>query len=130
MTGAREGRRMQYLLMICDQEKDQPQPATPAFQAYMERWRALEAEYEAKGMLLRGGGKLQSVAQAKTVRVRGGRVHVTDGPFAETKEVLGGYTVIECDTLEEALAYAAKIPVAEWGSVEVRPFVVSRYAKV
>ena len=120
---------MQYLLMICDQEKDQPQVGSPEFAEFMRRWMLLEQEYREKGMLLKGGGKLESVRKAKTVRVRGGRVKVTDGPFVETKEVLGGYTVLECDTFQDALDYAAKIPVAEWGSVEVRPFVVSAYEK-
>jgi hypothetical protein len=120
---------MHYLLMICDQEKDQPQFGSPQFVEFMQRWMLLEQEYREKGMLLKGGGKLDSVRQAKTVRVRGGKVQVTDGPFAETKEVLGGYTVLDCNNLEEALEYAAKIPVAEWGSVEVRPFVVSAYEK-
>jgi hypothetical protein len=96
----------------------------------MKRWMALEEEYEGRGMLLRGGGKLDSVAKAKTVRVRDGKTVVTDGPFVETKEVMGGYTVLECDTIEEAIEYAAKIPVAERGSIEIRPFVRSRYASV
>jgi hypothetical protein len=60
---------------------------------------------------------------ARTVRVRGGKVLTTDGPFAETKEVLGGYYVLDCASLEEALAYAAKIPDAAIGSVEVRPVI-------
>src|SRR5213594_4353527 len=58
---------------------------------------------------------------ARTVRVRGGNVLTTDGPFAETKEVLGGYYVLDCRDWDEALAYAAKIPDAKYGSVEVRP---------
>jgi hypothetical protein len=127
-SGAKES-AMQHLLMICDQEKDQPQFGSPEFIEYMKRWMQLDEEYQAKGMLLKGGGKLDSVAKAKTVRVRGGKVQVSDGPFAETKEVMGGYTVIECDTIDEAIAYAATIPVAEWGSVEIRPFVRSQYEK-
>src|SRR5262249_57288647 len=101
---------MLYLFMICDQEKDQPEPGSPQFMEYMKRWIALEEEYRARGKLRKGGGKLQSVATAKTVRVRKGKRQVTDGPFAETKEVMGGYTVLECDSMEEALEYAARIP--------------------
>ena len=65
--------------------------------------------------------RLQPIAAATTVRIRNGETLVTDGPFAETKEQLGGYYVLECDNIDEALTYAAKIPAAEHGSVEVRP---------
>ncbi len=64
---------------------------------------------------------LQDRATATTVRVRNGKTLATDGPFAETKEVLGGYYILECRDLDEAMAYAAKIPDAQYGSVEVRP---------
>ncbi len=58
---------------------------------------------------------------ATTVRVRDGKTSTTDGPFAETKEQLGGYYLMECKDLDEAIDYAAKIPGAQWGSVEIRP---------
>jgi hypothetical protein len=64
---------------------------------------------------------LQSVETAKTVRSRGGKVAMTDGPFAETKEVLGGFIFIEARDLDEALRIAAGIPIAKYGSIEVRP---------
>jgi hypothetical protein len=64
---------------------------------------------------------LQSVETAKTVRSRGGKVAMTDGPFAETKEVLGGFIFIEAGDLDEALRIAAGIPIAKYGSIEVRP---------
>lgn len=118
---------MQFLLMIRDQENDQPQFGSPEFMAYMTRWMELEEEGKKKGILLKGGGKLDSARTSKTVRRRNGKTEVIDGPFAETKEILGGYTVLECDSIDEAIAYAEKIPVAEWGSVEVRPFQRSYY---
>ena len=65
--------------------------------------------------------RLQPTAAATTVRIRNGEMLVTDGPFAETKEQLGGYYVLECENIDEAIAYAAKIPAAEDGSIEVRP---------
>jgi hypothetical protein len=68
-----------------------------------------------------GGNELDSVTTATTVRVRGDETVVTDGPFAETAEVLGGYYVFECDTIDEACAWAAKIPAARHGAIEVRP---------
>ena len=65
--------------------------------------------------------RLRPVTDATTVRIRNGETLVTDGPFAETKEQLGGYYVLECENIDEALEYAAKIPAAENGSIEVRP---------
>jgi hypothetical protein len=69
----------------------------------------------------RGGEALQPTTTAKSVRVRDGEQLVTDGPFAETKEALGGYYVLDCDSFDEAVALAAKIPAAGRGAVEVRP---------
>jgi hypothetical protein len=71
-----------------------------------------------------GGGELASPRDATTVRVRSDETLVTDGPYAEVKEALGGYFVLECDSLEEAVDYAARIPGAEHGAVEVRPVYV------
>ena len=69
----------------------------------------------------KAGDPLEDVATASTVRVRNGKVLTTDGPFAETKEQLGGYYIIEAANLDEALKIAARIPSARWGSIEVRP---------
>jgi hypothetical protein len=69
----------------------------------------------------KGGSPLQPTAMATTVRVRNGKLLVTDGPFAETKEQLGGYFLVEAADLDTAIAIAAKIPSARYGSVEVRP---------
>jgi hypothetical protein len=71
----------------------------------------------------RAGNRLDSTAKATTVRVRDGKRLVTDGPFAETKEQLGGYFLIEAKDLDEALAIAARVPGARWGSIEVRPII-------
>ena len=70
---------------------------------------------------LRGGAPLRGPDDATTIRVRNGETITTDGPFAETKEILAGFFLVELDNLDEALAAAAKIPVARYGSVEVRP---------
>jgi hypothetical protein len=72
---------------------------------------------------MRGGNELDRISKAKTVRVRQGKRSVLDGPFAETKEQLGGYYLVEAKDLEEALALAARIPSARWGSIEVRPII-------
>jgi hypothetical protein len=70
------------------------------------------------------GEALQPTSTATTVRVRGGKMATTDGPFAETKEQLGGFYLLDCKNLDEAIEYAAKIPGASMGSVEIRPIVV------
>jgi hypothetical protein len=70
---------------------------------------------------MRGANRLMPVASATTVRVRGGKRMVTDGPFAETKEQLGGYYLVDANDLDDAIAIAAKIPSARGGSIEVRP---------
>ena len=85
-----------------------------------ESWFALMGEMKAAGVLLSNNG-LAPVANATTVRVREGKRLITDGPFAETHEQLGGFFLLECQDLDEALRWAEKIPHAKYGSVEVRP---------
>ena len=86
------------------------------------------AEYGAFGEKhageIKGGNALQPTATAKTVRVRNGKAITTDGPFAETKEQLGGYYLIEANNIDEAATVAAGIPGARYGSIEVRPIMV------
>lgn len=74
--------------------------------------------------VFKAGDALMPVNTASSVRVRGGNAAVTDGPFAETKEALGGYYLLECADLDEALKWAAKIPTAKFGTIEVRPLMV------
>jgi hypothetical protein len=88
--------------------------------AVYERYRAFGEEARAAGQLV-DGAELQPATTATTVRVRGDETVVTDGPFAETREQLGGYYVLDCDSIEEAVALAAKIPAAQHGTIEVRP---------
>jgi hypothetical protein len=80
---------------------------------------ALDAEAREKGVYIESVG-LHPAATAKSLQIRDGQESVTDGPFAETKEQLGGFYLLDCDSMEEALAWAAKIPAARTGSVEVR----------
>ncbi len=107
---------MQYLLLINDEEDDRG-----LMPEYMEYTEALQASGA-----LAGANQLQPAHTATTVRVRNGEILVTDGPFIETKETLGGYYLIEVDTLDEALEWAAKIPSARFGHIEVRPVVMRR----
>jgi hypothetical protein len=87
------------------------------------RYGALSRDAEAAGVLA-GGNELGSTRDATTVRVRGDETLVTDGPYAEVKEALGGFFLFECGSLDEALDWAARIPAAEHGAVEVRPVYV------
>jgi len=92
-------------------------------EAAYAKYRAFADEAGAAGMLA-GGDELAPTRTATTVRVREGETLVTDGPYAEVKEALGGFFVLECGSLDEAVELAAKIPGAEHGSVEVRPIYV------
>jgi hypothetical protein len=89
-------------------------------QAVAKSWYSFNMEAADAGVLLSNNG-LSSVIDATTVRVRDGKTLITDGPFAETHEQLGGYYLFECKDLDEAVSWAAKIPSALYGSIEVRP---------
>jgi hypothetical protein len=97
-----------------------PEEAAAARAEEIPKWNAAMAEI---GPSIREGKELDSPATAKTVRVRDGETIVSDGPFAETKEQLGGFFLLECDNLDHAIGLAAKIPSAETASVELRPIV-------
>ena len=100
--------------------------ASPAERAEREAeiplWLELNRSLQAAGLLV-GTDRLHPVDTATTVRVRDGDTEIVDGPFAVTKEYLGGYYILECDDLEEALRQAARVPLARYGSVEIRPIV-------
>jgi hypothetical protein len=118
---------MQYLMLIYDQEADWAK-LTPAQQGAMfQEYGQFTQEIMQKGKLV-GSNQLKPVAAATTVRVRDGKRVTTDGPFAETKEQLGGYYLVEANDLDEAIAIAARIPSARHGSIEVRPIVVREQA--
>jgi len=111
---------MQYLLMIYAAEDAGPQPGTEEFTQMLDGYQKFSDQVEKDGVFL-AGEPLDSVTTATTVRVRSGQKNITDGPFAETKEALGGYYLLDCKNLDEAIAYAAQIPSAAYGSVEIRP---------
>jgi hypothetical protein len=106
---------VQYMLLIYSNENGDPPE-----EDVIKRYGAFTQEVQESGKLVTAD-RLRPIADATTVRIRGGETLVTDGPFAETKEQLGGYYVLECENIDEALTYAAKIPAAEHGSIEVRP---------
>jgi hypothetical protein len=109
---------MQYLLLIYNDEKRRTKLDKPAQDSELEQYLAFGKEF---AKAIQGGNALQPTATAKTVRERDGKVLATDGPFAETKEQLGGYDLVEASNTDEAVGIAAKIPGARYGSIEVRP---------
>jgi hypothetical protein len=109
---------MQYLLMIYEDETFWDTKAPEEIGAMMAGYQQFGVD---AGERIQNGNALHTTATATTVRVRDGQRLVTDGPFAETKEQLGGYYLLECKDLDEAIEWAAKIPGAQSGSIEVRP---------
>jgi hypothetical protein len=108
------------MLLIYSQEDDWAKLSDDERGRWMQDYGAYTDELRAAGAMV-AGDALQPTSNATTVRVRDGEQFVTDGPFAETKEQLGGYYLIEADSLDEATVWAAKLPGARHGSVEVRP---------
>lgn len=106
---------MRYLILIYENEA-----ASPNDPAEFQRWMEYTERLKASGCFL-GGEALQPTSTATTVRRSGGEVLTSDGPFAETKEQLGGFYMVECSDLDEALKWASEIPSADRGPVEVRP---------
>ena len=111
---------MQYLILIYDDEKGWAGMSEAEMNAAFGEYMTYSKEMALAGVM-KGGASLQPTMTATTVRVRDGKTARTDGPFAETKEQLGGYYVIDVPNLDEALKWAAKCPGAKTGSVEVRP---------
>jgi hypothetical protein len=111
---------MKYMLLIYSNPDLQPAYGTPEFQAMMGGYFALNERLKADGVI-RGGEGLKGVETATSLRMRAGKAETMDGPFAETKEHLGGYYIVEVPDLDAALRYAAMIPSAHFGTIEVRP---------
>ncbi len=111
---------MKYMLLIYSEPQSPPEGTPEEFAAMMQPWFDYTNEMQDAGVHL-GGEPLQGVETATTVRVRNDETVLTDGPFAETKEVLGGYYLIDVDDVDEAIRWAAKCPGAHYGSMEVRP---------
>ncbi len=121
---------MKYLLLMYADEtivskysKEDFQAAAsmqPGLSGLVKTWAEFVQEISASGVLISNSG-LAPVANATTVRVRNAKTLITDGPFAETHEQLGGYFLVECKDLDEAIRWAEKIPTAKYGSIEVRP---------
>jgi hypothetical protein len=111
---------MRYLCLIYTNEQEDVKRTPEQQEANMGAYYAFTNEISEAGVNL-GGEALHPIATATSVRVRDGKTMTTDGPFAETKEQLGGYYILNCENLDEAIKWAAKIPGAKDGTVEIRP---------
>ncbi len=110
---------MRYLLLIYQDEEARSKWSEEELDLEFREYFAFGAETEKLG--IKDGDALMPTSTATTVRVRDGKILATDGPFAETKEQLGGYYMLDCNDLDEAIHIAAKIPGAKHGSIEIRP---------
>jgi hypothetical protein len=113
---------MKYMCLIYDEEKKIEGMSKTEADKFMGEYFSFTDDIKKKGQYI-GGEALQPVQTATTVRVRNGKISTTDGPFAETKEQLGGFYLINARDLNEAIQVASKIPSARLGTVEVRPVV-------
>ncbi len=111
---------MKYLCLLYAEEKQIASMAGPQLQALISEYNAFTASIKEGGQYI-GGNRLQATGSATTIRIREGKLSTTDGPFAETKEQLGGYYLIEAVDLNAAIQVASRIPAARLGSIEVRP---------
>jgi hypothetical protein len=110
---------MEFLALIHADETDWESLSEDERQALYQRYAAFSERDDVVG-----GAELQSTTAATTVRVRNSERLVTDGPYAEVKEALGGFFILECDSIDDACRLAAEIPAAEHGAIEVRPVYV------
>ncbi len=111
---------MKYMLILTSQPKDEPTPDSAEFGPYMAEWEAYTNALVEAGALL-GGEALHGPEAATCVQMRDGERIVTDGPFIESKEVIGGFYLIDVPDLDAALDWASRVPNATFGTVEVRP---------
>jgi hypothetical protein len=122
LTTTKKETDVQYMLLIYSSEQAWESNSDAERQEMMGEYRQLAEDLQKSGVLL-AADELDSASKAKTVTVQNGDRLVTDGPFAETKETLGGFYLVEADSEEQALGWAARIPAARHGKVEVRPVI-------
>jgi hypothetical protein len=111
---------MRYMLLICSDDKTGPPVPKAEMETTVQGHQRFAQELQASGKMI-VGERLRPDAEASRIRVKAGQRQVMDGPFAETKEALGGFYLIECASKQEALEWARKIPLREDGYIEVRP---------
>jgi hypothetical protein len=113
---------MRYMMLVYNDQSDESRLSLEDRSGVMAAHMAFASEMRSRG-IMKGGDELHPAAIATTIKVRGGETLKCDGPYAETKEQLGGYYILDCADLDEAIECAAKIPTAKAGSVEIRPIV-------
>ena len=113
---------MKYMFLIYTEENNEAQLTSAERDTMLAEYFAFSKETRAKGVYV-AGDELKPTATATTLRPRNGQIATTDGPYAETKEQLGGFFILECQNMDEAVGWAAKLPGARHGSIEVRPVV-------
>lgn len=113
---------MKYACLIYSDESapERAKPGDPAFDEMISDYRKFGQDVDEAGVFI-AGEPLGPIETATSVQLRNGEVIATDGPFAETKEQLGGFYILDCDTLDEAIKWASQIPTAAFGTIEVRP---------
>ena len=121
---------MKYVMLIYETPPNLESRKDPERDPYVAAWRAYHKALAGAGTTYVGGAPLKDVATATTIRLRDGRRHVQDGPFAEAKEQLGGFIILDVASLDAALEWAARCPAAAFGAVEVRPMDVDYRAAV
>lgn len=114
---------MQFIALIYTNRDLEPKYGSPEFGPYMGGYMEANKRFSDDKVMV-SGDPLEAPSTATTLRVRNGKVETMDGPFAESKEQLGGYYVLDCSDLDEALKYAAMIPGAKFGAIEVRPIMM------
>ena len=112
---------MKYVLLIYETPDDFEARDSSGDEPYIPAWRAYYRALNQAGVFVGGGAPLKDPGTATTVHLKGGRRHVQDGPFAETKDQLGGFMILDAESLDAALEWAARCPAAATGAVEVRP---------
>ncbi len=111
---------MQYLALIYAEDGAGPNPGDADWDDYMNGYFAANKAYKAAGVM-RGGEALQDTSTATSLRIRDGKTETMDGPFAETKERLGGFYILDCKDLDQAIEMASLIPTVHHGTIELRP---------
>jgi hypothetical protein len=114
---------MQYMILLYGSEAAEAAKPKAQIEAEMAEYFALDAKAKPLSITITAGEALHPTTTATTVRIRSGKALTSDGPFAETKEQIGGFYIVDCKNMDEALAFAAHIPAARDGSVEIREVV-------
>jgi hypothetical protein len=112
---------MRYVMLIYETPADFASRRPEQTEPYVAAWRAYYRALVGAGVHVEGGAPLKEAGTATTIRVEGGQRHVQDGPFADSKDQLGGFMILELESLDAALEWAARCPAAATGAVEVRP---------